>query len=129
VITRRSLTRRRLASIPPFYTGSTYFKPDINGGMEAFEALNIATINVLSFAMMAAGGTLCAFDINTLEDLRTRVRGGLELNGKSDGQVDAELEEWVASVLQRKDWKSMQTVLEKEAEREEARKEKEKKER
>src|ERR1700712_3710720 len=34
LITRRSLTRRRLASIPPFYTGSIYFKPDISGAME-----------------------------------------------------------------------------------------------
>lgn len=97
--------------------------------MEAFEALNIATINVLSVSMMAAGGIMCAFDINTVEDLRKRMRAGLELDAKSDNQVDAELEEWVASVLQRRDWKSMQTVLEQEAEKEKARKENETKER
>jgi hypothetical protein len=103
LITRRASTKKRLASIPPFYTGSIYHQPQVNGAMEAFEALNLATINVLSFGMLASGAVAYAFDINGLEDLRRVVRGGLEGGGPGSGKTDEELEQevtqWVVSVL------------------------------
>ncbi|WEW60279.1 hypothetical protein PRK78_005764 [Emydomyces testavorans] len=103
-ITRRSLARRRLASMPPYYTSAMNHKPPINGPMEALEALNIATINVGSLAMVGVGGAMYAFDINGLEDLRRKVRGGLGVDGtgRSEQQVEEEFEEWVVSVLNRK---------------------------
>lgn len=69
--------------------------------MEAFEALNLATINVLSFGMMSTGAVLYAFDINGLEDMRRIVRGGLEGadSGKTDEELEREVTEWVVGVL------------------------------
>ncbi|KAI1971585.1 hypothetical protein LOZ51_006745 [Ophidiomyces ophidiicola] len=104
LITRRSLSRRRIASIPPYYTSATNHKPPVNGAMEALEALNIASINVVSLAMLGVGGAMHAFEINTLDDLRRKVRGGLgaDGSGRSEQQVEEELEEWVVTVLNRK---------------------------
>lgn len=109
LITRRSLSRRRLASIPPYYTSSINHKPPINGAMEALEALNIATINVASLAMIGVGSAMHLFDINTLDDMRRKVRGGLGVDGsgRSEQQVEEELEEWVVTVLNRKAEKEM----------------------
>lgn len=72
--------------------------------MEAFEALNIATINVASLAMMMTGGMLWAFDISTMDDLRTKLRGSLGFEG-SVKDAEEEFEEWLASTLARKDEK------------------------
>jgi hypothetical protein len=109
LITRRSLVRRYKSSIPAFYQPNN--RPNsVNGAMEAFEALNIATINVTSFAIMATGGMLYAFDISSLADLRTKVRGGLGADGTGRTEKDAEeeFEEWLAGVLARKSEKENQ---------------------
>ncbi|KAF5858702.1 hypothetical protein ETB97_003869 [Aspergillus alliaceus] len=101
--TRRSLNRRYLASVPPFYTSSLFHKPDVSGGAEAFEALNLATLNVLSFGMAATGGVLCALDINGIDDLRRFVRRGFHGDGgdvmKVDKELEDEVEAWVGNVL------------------------------
>ncbi|KAJ5692293.1 hypothetical protein N7462_001716 [Penicillium macrosclerotiorum] len=100
-ITRRASIRKRIACIPPFYSSSIYFQPKANGAMEAFEALNLATINVFSFAIMATGGVMYALDVNGIEDMRRLMRGGLEnaAAGKSDEELEQDITEWVASVL------------------------------
>ncbi|KAL4873552.1 hypothetical protein BDV12DRAFT_182336 [Aspergillus spectabilis] len=101
--TRRALVRRHNAMIPPYYTSSIHHKPKVNGGGEAFEALHLATINVLSFAMMASGGVLWAMGVNSLDDMRSYVRtrmiaGETELS-EADKVVEKDLEEWVAKYL------------------------------
>jgi hypothetical protein len=75
--------------------------------MEAVEALNIATINVLSLAMMSTGGMLWYFDINSMDDARRKLRGGLGVDGsgRDEKQAEEEFEEWMATVLSRKDSK------------------------
>ena len=74
--------------------------------MEAFEALNIATINVLSVGMLVSGGLLWAFDIASLEDMRRKVRTGLGVDAsRTDQDAEEEIEEWFATVLRRKDMK------------------------
>jgi hypothetical protein len=106
-----------MACIPPFYTGSTYHKPQVNGAIEAFEALNLATINVVSLAMVGVGATLYAFDINSVEDVQRRVRGALDADrtgsgtgsgslatNATDKELEEDLEEWIAKVLDRKDF-------------------------
>lgn len=82
--------------------------------MEAFEALNVATINVASVAMMVTGGLLWAFDISSLEDARVKIRGGLGVDGsgRSEAEADEEFEEWLATTLARKE--SKQKKLEEE---------------
>lgn len=81
---------------------------DINGAMEAFEALNIATINVLSVGMMSAGGLLWAFDISSLDDMRRKVRTNMGVDSiRVDEDAEEEIEEWFASVLARKEFKAL----------------------
>lgn len=78
--------------------------------MEAFEALNIATINVASVGMMAAGGMLWALDISSVEDMRSKVRTNMGIDPiRKDDDADAELEEWFATVLARKEFKALRS--------------------
>ena len=75
--------------------------------MEAVEALNIATVNVLSVAMMSTGGLLWYFNINSMDDARRKLRGGLGVDGsgRDETQAEEEFEEWMATVLSRKEAK------------------------
>ncbi|EKG11868.1 hypothetical protein MPH_11005 [Macrophomina phaseolina MS6] len=102
-ITRRQMVRRFRASIPPFYHPSNLPYGEANGAMEAFEALNLATVNVVSAAIMLTGGTMWALDISTLEDLRKKVRH--RVGSGDERKSDEEIEEWIAEVLARKDMK------------------------
>lgn len=107
LVTRRSLARRYKASIPAFYHHSNHQPRNVSGALDAVEALNIATINVVSLAMMFTGGLLWAFDISSMDDLRRKFRDGMgvETTAQSDQQVEEQLEEWLASVLARKEKK------------------------
>ena len=108
VITRRSIVRRYKASTPKFYHPSNHANYEINGALEAFEALNIATVNVLSVGMMLSGGLLWAFDISSLEDIRKKVRTNMGVNTiRTDQDAEEEIEEWFASVLARKEFKAL----------------------
>ncbi|KAJ5288627.1 hypothetical protein N7478_001657 [Penicillium angulare] len=102
-ITRRASIKKQIACIPPFYTSSLFHQPKVNGAGEAFEALNLATINVLSFGMMTGGAVMYGLDINGLDDARRFMRvamdGGIDDAGKSDEQLEADVTEWVTSVL------------------------------
>ncbi|KIW35052.1 uncharacterized protein PV07_01778 [Cladophialophora immunda] len=111
LVTRRSLARKRLASNPAFYANAPGHQAEqakkVNGTMEAVEALNIATINVLSLSMMVTGGALWYLDINSLAEARRKLRGGLGVDGtgKSEKEAEEEFEEWMATVLARKEAK------------------------
>jgi hypothetical protein len=107
-ITRRSIVRRYKATIPKFYQPSNRPNVQVNGAMEAFEALNIATVNVLSVGMMVTGGMLWAFDISSLKDLRSKVRTNLGVDPiRTDQDAEEEIEEFFASVLARKEFKAL----------------------
>lgn len=111
LITRRSLARRRLAARAAFYNDAPAHNAEqsrkVSGALEAVEALNIATVNVLSLAMIGVGGTLWYLDINDLSDARKMIRGGLGVDGtgKSEEEANEEIEEVIASILARKDAK------------------------
>ncbi|RAH42351.1 DUF3433 domain-containing protein [Aspergillus brunneoviolaceus CBS 621.78] len=111
--TRRAISRRRLAAIPPFYTSAPYHKPTVSGGVEAFEALNLATLNVLAFAMMSTGGVLYAMDINSVDDMRRYVRRGLV---EGDQEMEREVEAWAAKVLGEKFGRELRAQREREME-------------
>lgn len=89
--------------MPPYYTSSVYHQPHSNSAADAFEALNLATLNVLSFGMMAGGAVGYALDINGLEDMRRFVRAGLQGGSdapvKSDEELEQEVTEWVTKML------------------------------
>jgi hypothetical protein len=111
LITRRSFARKRLQAHPAFYTDApanvARQAAKTSGAMEALEALNIATINVLSVTMMATGGALWYMDINSMADARRMLRGGLGVDGtgRDETQAEEEFEEWMATVLSRRDAK------------------------
>ncbi len=83
--------------------------------MEAMEALNIATVNVLSLAMLSTSGALWYFDISSMADARRKLRGGLGVDGsgKSEGEAEEEFEEWLATTLSRKEAKERRDVEQK----------------
>ncbi|MCJ1473498.1 hypothetical protein MMC13_002149 [Lambiella insularis] len=112
LVTRRSVARRRAAIFPAFYHPSNAPpRQPINGALEALEALNIATINVMSFGIMVTGGALWAFDVSSMEDLRRRGGRGEAGDGRARGEEggkeeEGEVEEWlVAGVAMGKEGK------------------------
>lgn len=106
-IARRSTRRRNLSMVPQYYTPNTrQSELNFNGGIDALEALNIATLGVLSVGMMTVGGAMYAFDVVNVEETRRLVRSRYGWEGrKSEDEVEEELEEWVATVLARKEKK------------------------
>jgi hypothetical protein len=115
VITRRSLVRRYKTTVPKFFQQSNRPNAEVDGAMEAFEALTIATVNVFSLSMMFTGGMLWAFDISSLEDMRRKLRGELGIDGEGrENAAEEEMEEWLATVLARKDEKERQKQAKKE---------------
>ncbi|GAP90203.1 hypothetical protein SAMD00023353_4200450 [Rosellinia necatrix] len=106
LITRRSVTRKHMATLPKFYAQSNrpVDKVGSDSSLIALEALNLATLNVLGFAVMMTGGASWAFDISNIEDLRRKARkhiGGS--GGRTDEEAEQEVEEWLAKVLLRKE--------------------------
>ncbi|CAF9909305.1 MAG: hypothetical protein HETSPECPRED_008936 [Heterodermia speciosa] len=97
LITRRALARKYTSIFPRFYHPSNQ-PPSmtVNARLDAYEALSIATINVISFAVMLTGGTLWAFDISSMDELRQKVsRKRLELDETGSTERDnAAEEEW-----------------------------------
>ena len=67
----------------------------------AFEALQLATLNVVSAAIMLAGGVGWALDISTLDDLRARARRSIDetADGGLDPDAENEVAEWMAKTL------------------------------
>ena len=102
-LTRRSLVHRRLATIPKFYGQNNHPSPNFNGPSEAVAALNIATLNVAAVSMMLVGGTLWAADISSMDEMRKKIRGGLGVDGGTEKDAEEEFEEWLATVLERKE--------------------------
>ncbi|KAK8234126.1 hypothetical protein IWZ00DRAFT_416764, partial [Phyllosticta capitalensis] len=97
LVTRRARVRRYIAVKPKFYQPNTQPYAQANGAMEAFEALNMATLSVFSAAMMFTGGAMWALDVSSVDDLRAKVRHRV---GTGDSQQsDEEIEEWIASIL------------------------------
>ncbi|OAA62433.1 hypothetical protein SPI_03973 [Niveomyces insectorum RCEF 264] len=85
-----------------------------HGSLMAVEALNLATLNVVSFFVMLTGGVSWALDLSSLDDVRRRAQfymrgtpldgsGGPSKPGMSDEEAEREVEEWMARVLARKD--------------------------
>ncbi|KAI0432008.1 hypothetical protein F5Y09DRAFT_172140 [Xylaria sp. FL1042] len=106
LVTRRSVARKHIATVPRFYTQSNrpVDKMGSDGPLIALEALNLATLNVVGFAIMMTGGISWAFDISSIDDLRRMARKHIgPSGGRTDEEAEREVEEWVAKVLLRKE--------------------------
>ncbi|RYP69981.1 hypothetical protein DL771_005772 [Monosporascus sp. 5C6A] len=100
--TRRAIARKRLATIPKFYHPSNRPVNTTNSdsSLIALEALNLATLNVMGFGIMCTGGIAWAFDISSLDDLRSMARGHIGPSGSHiDEEAEREVAEWIAKVL------------------------------
>ncbi|EGS22820.1 uncharacterized protein CTHT_0012960 [Thermochaetoides thermophila DSM 1495] len=105
-LTRRAIMRHRIASQLKFFQpnwtrGHTSANPPKRGDpLVAVEALNLATLNTVSFAIMMAGGISWAFNISSLEDLREITRRSLGgAAGMTDMEAEKEVAAWVAKTL------------------------------
>ncbi|KAF2763795.1 hypothetical protein EJ03DRAFT_53708 [Teratosphaeria nubilosa] len=103
LITRRTLIRKRLPP-PSTFSPSNTPPPPVNGGLEAAEALGLATLNVFSIGMLALGAFMKVFDVGEIEDLRDQIRrsAGYDVYA-GDSAADREVEEWVAGILASKE--------------------------
>lgn len=108
--TRKVSLRKQKAMYP------TYFRPNNqpppgppgNAALEAVEALNLASLNVLSFAMMLIGGGMVAMDVTNIEELRNKVRdmaGEDTQTGEERRKEEEEWEEWMVGILARQELK------------------------
>ncbi|KAL1892882.1 hypothetical protein Sste5346_006775 [Sporothrix stenoceras] len=130
-LTRRAVVRRQLAAQLKFYSPSSTGQTSLSGGASAeaaaasatkeeaphgsfiaLEALNLATLNVVSFFIMLTGGVAWSLDISNMDDLRAlaqRYTRGQTLDGSpagggmTDEEAEREVEEWVAKVLKKSD--------------------------
>ncbi|KAK4102130.1 hypothetical protein N658DRAFT_352739 [Parathielavia hyrcaniae] len=118
-LSRRAITRHQLAAQLKFYQpshqsawGSSSRSVALSAAeatqqalpkrdpLVAVEALNLATLNTLTFAVAAVGGVAWAFDISTLEELRRITRRSIvEAGGEADEEAEREVVEWVAKTF------------------------------
>lgn len=102
--------------VPHFTTSNNQAKAE--GGLDAVEALFLATINTGAVFMTGTGAAMKFLDIADVEDLREFVRKNLgdDVYG-GDSAADREMEEWIAGVLAKKDeargWDLQGTIAEK----------------
>jgi hypothetical protein len=111
MLSRRAITRHQLASQLKFYQPSHQYlfrssgssaaaAPPKRDPLVAVEALNLATLNTLTFAMAAVGGVAWAFDISSVEELRRVTRRSIvETDGVVDEEAEREVVEWVAKTF------------------------------
>ncbi|KAK6496456.1 hypothetical protein TWF481_002474 [Arthrobotrys musiformis] len=106
-VARRSTRRRYLATVPKYYTPNTRATElNFNTGIDAFEALNIASLGVFSVGMMTIGAGMYVADVVNVDEMRRLLRSKYGMEGRmSEMDVEEEMEEWIASVLARKDRK------------------------
>lgn len=103
MVTRRAVVRKQIAALPKFYSPShapAGQQGNPEGSLIAVEALGLATLNVLSFGIMATGGLSWAFDVSSVEDLREKARRTIQGEaGQTNEEAEREFEEWAARVL------------------------------
>ncbi|KAI1106017.1 hypothetical protein F4804DRAFT_81451 [Jackrogersella minutella] len=113
VITRRAVARQINVTIPKFFQQSNraVAKTQSDSSLIAFEALSLATLNVMGFGIMTTGGLSWAFDISSMDDLRRMARRHIGPDGgRTDEEAEREIEEWIAKFM-RKDQKEQQPNL------------------
>lgn len=106
LITRRAVVRHQLAARLKFYQPNQFAwrsKADMpkKDPLVAVEALNLATLNTLTFAVMAVGGASWALDISSREDLTRIARRRIERGGGGavDENGEREVAEWMVGLF------------------------------
>ncbi|KAI2472330.1 hypothetical protein F4781DRAFT_428581 [Annulohypoxylon bovei var. microspora] len=113
-ITRRSVARKVMVTVPKFFNQSNRpaSKIQSDSSLIALEALNLATLNVMGFGIMTTGGLAWAFDVSSVDDLRKMARRGYgHHGGQTDEEAEREIEEWIAGVLGKKEKREQEATL------------------
>ncbi|KAK6431415.1 hypothetical protein LTR95_012425 [Oleoguttula sp. CCFEE 5521] len=115
LLTRRSLRAKRLPT-PSTFTPSNAPLPPVEAGLDAFEALSLATLSTVSVFATGFGAAAMWFDIADAEDLRERVRWGVGFDvyggGGGGGEGDREIEEWARGVMEKRAWTDVEGMKE-----------------
>ncbi|KAH7304905.1 hypothetical protein B0I35DRAFT_414128 [Stachybotrys elegans] len=100
-VSRRSVMRKQLASLPKFYSSNRNpVKVDSSErSLLAVEALGLATLNVMSFAIFLTGGLSWAFDLCSVKELQQRTHAAVSRTGTVNPEDEKELEEMMDSLL------------------------------
>ncbi|EME38627.1 hypothetical protein DOTSEDRAFT_75405 [Dothistroma septosporum NZE10] len=95
-------SRDPVVKVPTFTPSNTQAKAE--GGLDAAEALFLATLSTFSIFMTGTGAFMKLYDIADVEDLREFVKQGIGYDVYSgETEADKEIETWFAEVLSRKD--------------------------
>lgn len=114
MVSRRAAIRHQLAARLKFFQPNQFTwrsEKDLpkKDPMVAFEALNLATLNTMAFAIMAAGGVSWGLDIADMEDLRRYARRSIvEAGGERDEAAEREVAEWMVSAFGLGDAKALE---------------------
>ncbi|KAH7158132.1 hypothetical protein B0J13DRAFT_618166 [Dactylonectria estremocensis] len=82
-VSRRAVTRRRMAAIPKFYSSNRnpiVFDSSDRSALAA-QALSLATLNVMAFGVMLVAGLGWSFDLSSLDELKIRTRAAIRRPG------------------------------------------------
>lgn len=105
-VSRRSVIRRRLETVPAFHTSNrapARFDGADRVGLAA-AALGLATLNVASFGVLLTGGIAWGFDLCSVAELRERTQAALRRPGNyrdADPAAEKELEDMMKTLLER----------------------------
>lgn len=75
----------------------------IDGGLEALEAMSVATVNVFSWSILLAGGMMWATDTASVQEVRDRLRVRLGVSEEEQKGGQEVVGEWIEAA---KVWKS-----------------------
>lgn len=77
----------------------------INGGLEALEALTVATVNVFSWSIAFTGGAFWALNLSSIEEMRQRLRVRLGLTEEEQKGSQGVVGEWIEAAKPWNSWK------------------------
>ncbi|KAJ4248937.1 hypothetical protein NW757_008051 [Fusarium falciforme] len=102
-ISRRSVLRRRLDSLPKFYSSNRQpVKFDsADRSLLAVQALGLATLNVMSFAVLLVGGISWGFDLSSIQELRERSQAAIRRPGLVNPEDEKEMEKMMEDLMAR----------------------------
>ncbi|RSL53767.1 hypothetical protein CEP53_007641 [Fusarium sp. AF-6] len=102
-ISRRSVLRRQLDSMPKFYSSNRQpVKFDsADRSLLAVQALGLATLNVMSFAVMLVGGISWGFNLSSVQELRERSQAAIRRPGLVNPEDEKEMEKMMEDLMAR----------------------------
>ncbi|KAF4984415.1 hypothetical protein FZEAL_377 [Fusarium zealandicum] len=102
-IARRSVLRRRIDSLPRFYTGnrSPAKFDSADRSLLAASALGLATLNVMSFAVFLVGGISWSFDLCSIRELSVRSQAAVRRQGVVDPEDEEKMEAMMEDLMAR----------------------------